>query len=582
MSRRTPGRRTLLAAAALVLAGCSGVPTSSTPRTVEPIAVAEGTPTTQLGPPQGADARTIVQDFLTVNAADPVTHATARKYLAPDARTKWSDATATIISNQSVSVFQKGQVTVSGRVVGTLNSAGVFSPSLRGTGDGGPLTTFTYRLARVDGQYRVTALADGLLLTTDQFTAQYRQRALYFFDSAHRYLVPDTRWSALSGNDLATWLMAQLAAGPTTDLRDALSTDTLPVQATSRRITATGNNPVRVEVPGASQLDGTSLRRLAAEISATVTDPSSSEPVVITDGGSPVPMPDTSGPAFTAVELYASFTPAQPAADVFFLRNGDVVRDDGKTLDGKLRDSPFFLSAIAVSRPSAGPALAVAGVTADDTRLVLGTETAGYRRVALRGELSRPTWAPGLAGGAPPEVWIGADDKLERITVKGNQGTPTQVSVPTAAGGGRIIAVRLSPEGSRIAIVIGSVSGAGQLYVGTVARTAGQVRVDLQAISPDGVTVDDVAWLGTQKLIAVGSLRGTGEPRIFETNVDGSYWTGRTIGSTLPGPPDSITVAIGQLAWVSVNDTVWQQLGRNWTSPGPSNQTPGDKPVYLE
>ena len=137
--------------------------------------------------------------------------------------------------------------------------------------------------------------------------------------------------------------------------------------------------------------------------------------------------------------------------------------------------------------------------------------------------------------------------------------------------------------------MIASGDGQGQLYVGSVVRSAGQVRVDLQAISPDGVSVLDVGWISTQKLLAIGSQRSSGEPQIFETNVDGSGWSGRSIGPTLPGAPDSVTVALGQLAWVSVNKTVWEQDGRSWTSPTAAAQTFGTSrsisssgPRYLE
>ena len=578
-------RRWLAAAACLLaLAGCTGVPTSSAPRTVEPIRIGNDDRVLP-GPADGADARTIVQGFLDANAVDPTGHDTARKYLSGPVRSQWSDATATIISGRAVSTVQNGVVTVTGRLVGSLSQNGVYVPQLQGTGDGVGTETFRYRVATVKGQNRVVDLPPGLVLTTDQFAQAYRPHALYFFDQARRTLVPDSRWTSLDGSRLSAWLVGQLANGPRPDLSSTLTNDTLPPQANARRITAKNGTPIKIEIPGAAQLDARGKRQLAAQVSATVTDPTSDESVQLTDGGSAVPMPGGAR-VFTAREAAYAFTPVPPSGDVFYLRNGQVVRDGGGTL-GKLRSSPLFLNSIAVSQPVGSSGFTVAGVNGAgaSARLVIGTQAAGYRTTTISGQLSRPSWVPAPPPGStvPPEVWVGDGNRLLRVVVDGNKAVSSEVSI-NAAVGGRIVALRLSPEGARIALVIESVNGGRRLFVGSIVRGAGQVRVDaLLPISPEGVTVNDAGWVGAEKLIAVGSITASNDPRVFETNVDGSSWTSRALGPVLPGPPDSVTVAVSQLAWVSTNRTVWRQApGRSWESPNGKDQTAGDKPAYLE
>lgn len=579
----TRGRVVAVMGAVLaLLCGCSGIPDSSDPQTIQPIDVDEGQGSVLASPQTNIDPRTLVQDFLTTNPTDPVNHRVSRQYLTRQADADWSDKTATIISAESVGIYKPNKpITVRGRVVGTLNSAGIFVPSLQGTGSGGALQTFTYRLTKVNGQNRISSLPDGLVLTTHQFEHYYHQHALYFFDTAHRYLVPDSRWSALTGTHLDTWLMGQLASGPRAELRNTVSTDVLPVQANSPRITVKAGPPIKVEIPGASQLAARAKRRLAAQVGLTLTDPDSDEPIEISDNGADVPLPDNGGSEFTAAGFSDFVGPPAPAADVFYLRNGKIIRGgNGSALRGKLDQDSYLFTSIAVSESGAGPALSVAAVsgTGSSTRLIMGTQSAGYRATSLRGPISRPTWAPGTS-----EVWVGVGGKLYRAPVSGNVAKPAQVSVPSAAGGGRILAVRLSPEGSRIAMVIASAGGDKQLFVGAVVRSAGQVRVDpLQSISPAGVTVTDVAWLGTLKLIAIGSNVSGGDAQIFESNADGALWTGRDIGA-LPDEPDSVTAAVKQFAWVSTNGTVWEQDGRSWAPAGGSgSQTAGDQPVYLE
>lgn len=584
---RTSRRAAWLAAwgAVLTVAGCTGVPSSSPPRTVEPIDIGNRSVPAQPGPAAGADPRTIVQEFLGANAVDAANFDTAREYLAGSARAEWSAnaATTTILSGQSVGTAQNGVVQVRGRVVGSLNQNGVYTPQLQGTGDGGPVNTFTFRLARVKGENRIVGLPESLLLTTEQFSDYYRPHNLYFFDQTRRHLVPDTRWSALEGPRLASWLMGQLTTGPRSDLSSAVLNDTLP-QPSARRITVGSGTPIRIDIPGAAQLDSRGRSLLAAQIGATVTDPTSDEQLEITDGGNAVPV-SGGGSDFTAREAAYDYTPVSPPADVFFLRNGEIVRAPDGDAPGKLRDSPFFLDSIAVTQLGTTSDYTVAAVsgTGERARLYLGTEDDGYRATSVSGVLSRPAWLPAGSPGAtsPSEVWIGVGSRLLRLTVTGNRATSSAVSI--GPSGGRVVAVRLSPEGSRIALVIQSTDGSRRLYLGTIVRAAGQVRVDsLQEISPDGVTVNDAAWIGSQKLLAIGSIVASGDARIFETSADGSLWKGRTIGSVLPGPPDSVTVAVSQLAWVSVNGTVWRQSGGSWTSPGTADQVTGYDPVYLE
>lgn len=581
-------RLAVLFSVLLLLAGCSGVPTSSGPQTVESIDIDDRDQPTRVGPAPNADARTIVSSFLAANAYDPADHGTARKYLTAAASRQWTDGTATIISNNiSVSTVQDGVVTVRGRLVGSLNRNGVYTPQLQGTGDGGPSETFRYRIGTVSGQNRIAALPAGLVLTTDQFAASYRLRPLYFFDQGSRYLVPDSRWTALQGSQLNAWLVGQLASGPRPELAATLSNDTLPGQANARRITASSGVPARVEIPGAAQLDARGKRLLAAQVAATITDPTSDETVELTDGGSPVSIPQ-SGRVFTAREAAYAYTPVPPAADVFFLRGGRVQRDPGKALGGKL-GAATDLDSIAVTQPAGSGDYTVAGVTGLGVsgRLELGTAADGYRQTTVRGQLSRPAWAPSSPPGAtavPSEVWVGAGDSIRRVVVSGNRAVSVSTVANNAnAAGGRVVALRLSPEGSRVALVIESGNAARRLYIGSIVRGAGQVRIDaLPAISPDGVSVNDVGWIGSQKLIAIGSTTGGGDPQVFETNVDGSFWSGRRAGDPLPDAPDSLAVAVSQLAWVSTAGTVWKQAGRGWTSPDGEQSTSGTDPVYLE
>lgn len=569
----------LLAASALALAGCSGVPSSSAPETVEALDTG-GATATQARPPLTGDARQIVEYFLEQNATTTSTHTFARAYLTSTANNRWSDDTATIIANEpTISTFdsKRSTVTVYGRVLGTLSSNGVYTPSLQGDGQGGERQPFVFHVVKtLDKQWRIDRLPPGLLLSDEQFRDTYRQQVLYFYDRTEESLVPDLRWSALDDRVLwSQWLLTQLADGPRQELANAVSPDTLPANIDPNAIKVTLGTPTLIEIPGSSQLDPRVRDRLAAQVSLTLNEALSGREITITDGDVPVPIPKVAGDTFTAADFSASIGPSTPTSEVYYLTSGHVRDDAGRLLSGPLGEGQYYLNSVAIGQPGPGGTEYAAGVTGSAThgRAYVGTVRDGLRPTSVRGALSRPTFAPGRA-----EVWFGVGSELVRITA--DTPKPRVYRVPIVSGGGQIVALRFSPEGSRIAIVIAAASGATQLYVGAVVRGAGQVRVDLhEPISPVGVVIDDVAWLDAFKLFAIGSLAG-GDPRMFETGADGTDWTNATVN--LPAPPDSVTAATAANVWVSANGYVWKLSGTSWVSPGPTGQTPGTAPVYLE
>lgn len=580
MSERRCRRGLALAVvAALAVAGCTGVPSSSAPQTVQPIGVGQGV-SAPVAPRPGAGPRKIVGDFLEANSTDVVKHSPARQFLTSAARNKWSDVTATIVSDLHIGTYdpQRRTLSVTARVVATLDNRGIYTPRLDAAGHGGAKVPFAFGVSLVRGQYRISALRNGLLLTEDQFRSGYQQRVVYFYDTAERYLVPDVRYSGLNkSGELSDWLLSQLIVGPSPGLQNAVSTDTLPAQA--RRVTAKiGSSLTTVQIPGSMQLAAGVRDRLAAQVSVTLTQAVHIDEMSILDGDVAVRVPKLNSSRFSASDFGGEQGPPAPAQDVYYLTGGRIKTQDGDALRGALGNGSVLFDSIALARPAGIGDLTVAGVqgTGVSQRLVLGTQASGVRPTPIVGQLTRPAWAPGRA-----EVWIGRGAKVYRVVTDGKTNSVSAVPIPSAAGGGRVVALRLSPDGSRVALVIAGANGLPQLYVGPILRSGNTVQVDtLQQISPAGVVVQDVAWVDTLKLYTIGYLRDTEEAGVFETAVDGSGWDNLGI-STLPKPPTTITATTNAAAWVSADGFVWQQNGSRWVSPGPVDQRPGDKPIYL-
>lgn len=566
-------------AVAALVSGCAGVPESSAPETIEAVDTAGTSATPARAPCLACPQRDIVTHFLNANAG---THPTATQYLTPAASSRWSVDTATIIGDDySVSTYnrRKQTVVVYGRVLGTLDADGIYTPSLLGAGGGGQQQPFVFHLVHLTQGFRIDRLPAGLLLSDTQFRDTYRQQVLYFYDSTERSLVPDVRWSPLDDRQLlAEWLLKQLVVGPRPDLDNAVTVDTVPASVDPAQITVRLGNPTFIEIPGSSQLDPLVRDRLAAQVSQTLVDALAGGDMTITDGGAPLLIHAVSSDTFSAADFASTTGPPTPPSAVYFLNGGQIRGESGRVLSGGVA-AASSLTSFAVSQAEPGGPLLVAGVTGSGSagRLWVGTRSAGLRSTSVRGTLSRPAFVPGR-----DEVWIGDGSALYRVVTGAAGPRPEPVPIPAVSGGGQIVAVRLSPEGSRVAIVVSGAAGSKQLYIGSIVRGGGQVRVGtLDAISPKGVVVNDVAWLDSFKLFAIGYLAKSLDSRTFEVGVDGTDWTSSGIGN-LHDPPDSVTAATSSTVWVSASGFVWKQSGNSWTSAGPAGQTPGTAPVYLE
>ncbi len=591
----------ILAALVLVLCGCTAVPRSSRPEVIATLDLGGGGATeTPIKPIPNAVPKDLVSGFLDANSQAANKHASARSFLTGTARSSWVDTRATILDTESVGTYsaRHPSITVTGRVLGNLDENGIYTPTLLPAGSG--KTPFRYGIARVNGQYRISSLSNnitGLILTEQQFEQAYVQHSIYFYDLAHRYLVPDPRWTSLSDpSELDDWLITELAEGPSDRLQSAVTVDALFTQATTRRVNVTVGTPIKVEIPGSSQLAAGPRNLLAAQVAATLDDFDRELPIEITDGGRPMQISRTASTRFTSSEFTDTKGPAPPDGHVFFLRGGFIFDGaDFTKVKGAANGGEFgLLRSFAVSQ-NAPPGMlslaAVAKVGAQD-RLLVGTmpnrlnnaptsaKPGGLRKTSLHGDgLTRPAYAPGR-----DEVWVGVGTHIDAVTMDGARPKVTAVALPsTAAAQGRVIALRLSPEGSRIAVVLRSANRRQALYVGAIVRAAGQIRIDkLNQISPEDSVITDVGWVEPAKLNATGYDTASGDAHVYQTDVDGAAWDARGVYE-MPVGPTSFTVAPGQTGWAAAAGALWIQSGvSNWTSAGPTGQTDGYSPVYVE
>lgn len=575
-----------IAALAVVLGGCTEIPSSSKPAVIgsQPQSAnpTPNPPTCDLAPYQ------VVQRFVDANAASDATHFDARQYLTSSADTRWTDTRVTVVNEVRVSTTHHTDlVDVHASVLGTVDAAGSYTPELLGNGGGNPKTfRFQTKKIRVPDcpkrQWRIDKLQPGLLVDANGF-GQFQQRTIYFFDDTEKELVPVPRYTQLLEPDaLADWLVTDLAEPPPDELVSEVPGQTDPARL-GVTVPADPSAPVQVDMPGASQLDRkTAQQNLAIQVAATLAQVAgigTTRQLMILDGTAPVSIYGI-GKRFTAEDFRTRIESVATVPQLYYVDpGGGIVDNAGQPLPGRVGSGYYDFTTVDLASEQSGAGFLVAG-----TRLVHRAETldVGRENSALKpvpklsGDLSRPDWAPDGS-----EVWIGAGNKLYKVS---RTGRATSVPLAAAANGqvaGRIDAVRLSPEGSRVALVIKGADAA-QIWVGVVARAGAGVQVvDLTAITPAGVDITDVAWNDALKLFAIGHDRAKPQtPGIYEVQCDGSRWSARGTGE-LPGEPDALTVGAGQVAVVSAADAIWEQNAGSWQSLE-GEQTDGNAPIYVD
>jgi hypothetical protein len=584
------GRAKRLFAAALVLgcAGCTTIPDNSSPQIVQPVVVQS--PEIQ-APAPGADARAIVQGFLNANTFDP-NHTAALEYLTRGERQQWNPAPVTVVDRTQIGniVLDKpkpgaersGTITVTGGEIGSIDDTGTYKPLLRGNGSGlgglSPLAA-TYKLTRVKGEWRISSLPPGLLVTAAQFELFHADQ-VYFFDANQQRLVPTPRYTQLTNpRELVPWLVeTELAGQPPATLTTAFPPGDSNVKVTYPADPSDPSQPISIEVPGASGLDGADLNRLAGQLAATLQVVFQIDRIQITDGGKPVRVPVAGGTSISIAALAGRYQPTPPGKQLYFVHNGAVYQEAGRRIPGRIGLGAYALTSVAVTTAPTSGALQIAGVRgsgSDETLDIPNPHVPGALvATTVHGALSRPSWAPGLR-----EVWIGNGSNLERVTgPRTVQNVPLNVSQGKASG--TVRAVRISPDGGRVALVL-KTGDSSQIYVGTIVRNAKQVSVDnLQPISPQDVRVTDVAWNDQLKLFATGHDVITGEDQVYEVQCDGSLWSPR--GSTdLPGAPQAVTASSGSEVVVSTDSSIYEQQGATWRALL-NGESLGINPVYLE
>jgi hypothetical protein len=216
---------------ALLLAGCGNLPTSLTAQvpTSGPIQQGEkvsGGTNDQFirviarPPSAGMTPSQLIQGFLDASASFEGDHFVARQYLTKQASDTWDPSSI-------VRVFEgSGTLTETGRLV-TFSASQAATVSANGTyrvAEAGATLLAGYDLLEVDGEWRISGLPSGLVLSQPDAERTFRSLSIYFFNPSFTQLVPDPRLIPVYGPAQATTLTRYLLSGPSEWLQPAVRT----------------------------------------------------------------------------------------------------------------------------------------------------------------------------------------------------------------------------------------------------------------------------------------------------------------------------------------------------------------------
>lgn len=553
MTRKNLSRAlvTLLAILGLVvLTACSGIPRSSGVNQGSAVVPVEDDAIEFLpsGPVENGTIEQILRGFVEASSSPVSDYAIARQFLTPEFSTKWDATTTVSVDGGLRTVTQTGENR--GQLSYSLNA---LVDAQGNYSDVSPIQPITneYVFEQVDGQWRISAAPNGVVMDRFTFDQVYQAHPLYFFDSTNSMLVPDVRFfpNGASASTRITkallagpseWLSANGAAHTSFPVGTALVADTVPVS----RGTAT------VDLNSAAlSADPTIIRQMKQQLSASLQSVDNISSVnMLVDGAV------LNNAISSSID---SVLPKLVDSRPLVLTDKTFGYWTGSTVETVTQLSPVMLS----QQPSA---ITTAG--GNTLAAMLSAEGAFFVR---NGNAQLVDTRPGLIAPALDNfgyLWSVPADQPNKLLVISTDGKQQQLDVPWT-GAENIVSLSLSRDGSRVLALL-QYGDTSQLVVSALVRgeksIPTQLGVPLTLSLAAGVPISS-AWVDSTTVVSV-STEANGASNV-RTQVIGGQ--GKDLPVVTAGTPVSVaganTVA-GIRILTSDGQVLTQRSSAQWLS----------------
>ncbi|MBW3089534.1 LpqB family beta-propeller domain-containing protein [Bifidobacterium miconisargentati] len=435
----------MAAVCGLALTACStgplGLPTKGAVQTLAPAEQqTRRVYTNPEGPSEDAQPETIVKGFYDAMPAGVQSdgYRVAREFLTSAASSGWNgDSSAVVYGGtpefrrraNTMSAPQGAEssliVEVRLQAIGLLDSHGVYRPA-----DSTKTRTISYTLIKTKGQWRISSLEDGVVISSADFEQVFRQVSVYQVAKSGKQLVPDVRWLGWRNwrtqavnevlGDVPGWLSGTVHEAELGAI--SLAVDSVPLK----------DSAVTVELTsGVTMLTSEERALLVHRIRLTLGDGNTGYTLKVTGDG--VDYSD----ADSDVKLGTD----QPNVGVYTLTGGHVV-SLASSSPLRMGDVPGYDDAKGfVFSSSGGAVLRADGV-------VECLESDGTTCGAMFDGIPMKAITAGLGG----EIW--AVDEDGRALYVSHERKETKLQPEWLGNTDRIMAVAVSPEGARLALAV--------------------------------------------------------------------------------------------------------------------------------
>ncbi len=503
----------LLVALLVALSGCVNVATTG------PIDKVEGQEpgcqncvNVEVAPPAAGDEpRQIVEGYLRATSNYQPNYSVAKQFLTRSAAETWSPEAGASIYRGTTKVLGD-KVTLEGTRVGTLGRDRTYTALDQ-------KLDLDLAVTREDGEWRISKPPRGLLIAEVSFTSFYQAYDLYFVGNG-RSLVPNPIYLPILRNpsSVASALVKALLGGPSKWLKPAVST-AIPPETTLSVDSVTITNGI-AEVPlseAVKSLSDEQRTLLAAQVIYTLKQILGIKGVLFTVDQQPFLIPG-SDPTSRVVSVEAVSTDLDPipfvAGDQLYAVRGQSVQQVSTTANpstlqpvpGRLGQGAFGVDSLAVSVTNTDLAV----VTDGRTTLRRGPtgDAAGEIRTVQSGvsDLLRPQFT------RYDELWaVGRSDDRQQMWVFTTD-RELEVDATDLLQGGEVVAFKISPDGTRVALIRRTSKGPALGLALIIRSGADKIIVDgwrpldtTQSNKTQVTQLKDVAWMDATNLLVLGA-----------------------------------------------------------------------------
>ena len=481
-----------LTAAALLLSGCAAIPSSGPVQTglTDLRQADQPWQNIPVGPSPGASQKDVVRGFVEAASSGSDDYAVAREFLAPEYAEQWDPHFGVLIDDGSRPYQEEGDTAgiLSLSAVAKVDSRGVMLPV-----QPGPSTDMRFEFTRVEGEWRIASAPAGIILDSTTFTSTWSARQLYFVGPGDM-LVPDTRWF-LNRASLPTAIVRTLLEGPSERLRESVHSGFPSGTTLVSNTVPVDDGRVRVDLSGALLQGGQAgLAEAYQQLRMSLQTAADVNGVDLYVDGAQAQVPDDGEGPRVLTEVY------EPAV----LRGGRF----GSLIAGGFKPATGFAGTLADFHPEAVSLSLDGGVAAVlNDEGVTRIDDSGQVLVDARDGLLEPSVD------VFDYVWTVQPATAQQLQVWGPDGSSISVPAPWLAGRSPA-AVRISPEGARIAALVPGETGTQVLVAGVVrdengvpVATTEEADIQMWALG-DPVDLD---WVGQQNLVALTRVDGAGK-----------------------------------------------------------------------